>query len=206
MLVARTMPLVATEACDNTVSLGFQPLRALSAERVSQGTMGAVEKATLAGAGAGGCGWAPHPCAEAGRTAQTSGSRSAKRRRKQECIGSSLSGRRGNPDINANGKEMGEGEDGRLAARNLKHPAPSSRATFSVCLEPTTGPDGVQWARSRKGRREKAEKIRRKGGAGLRKFTGFSWRNKTGKRGLHKSGPARLRPYAPGETGDKISK
>jgi hypothetical protein len=53
--------------------------------------------------------------------------------------------------------------------------------------------------------RGKAKKIRRKGGAGWGKFTGFLWRNKTGKRGLHKSGPVRLRLYAPGETGDRIS-
>src|SRR5271165_5855289 len=39
MIVARVMPLVATDACVSCLSRGFQPLLELSAERVNQGSM-----------------------------------------------------------------------------------------------------------------------------------------------------------------------
>ena len=39
MIVARMMPLVATDACVSCVSCGFQPLLELSAERVNHGSM-----------------------------------------------------------------------------------------------------------------------------------------------------------------------
>jgi hypothetical protein len=62
------------------------------------------------------------------------------------------------------------------------------------------------WALAARAKSENAgaEKVRRKGGADSGKFTGFSWRNKIGKLGLHKSGPARMRLFAPGEKTDKM--
>src|SRR5215472_11975785 len=40
MIVARVMPLVATDVCVSCISCEFQPLRELSADRVNQGCMG----------------------------------------------------------------------------------------------------------------------------------------------------------------------
>src|ERR1700689_5155713 len=59
MVVVLTIPFAATEAWVRTVSCGFHPLRALSAERVSHGTIacaaawpGASSAATRMAAGA----------------------------------------------------------------------------------------------------------------------------------------------------------